>query len=124
MSRRTGVRRQIMHVHLPVSTSHWLGAGLGLAAGAYAAYVGSTWLRYGHPSLPDRGHDDLLDRFRPTYDAYERHEIAVAAPAAVTFEAAMDMALDDSALVRAIFKARELVMRSTPPSDRHLPRGI
>jgi hypothetical protein len=54
--------------------------------------------------------DDLLDRFMPRYDVVERHHIHVAAPADVTFAASMDMDLEDSAVVRAIFKGREILL--------------
>ena len=84
---------------------------LGAAAASYAGFVGSTWLRYGHPSAPaDDEADALLDVFMPTYDVAERHHVSVGAPAAVTFESLMDMDLEDSPLIRAIFKGRELLL--------------
>lgn len=84
---------------------------LGAAAASYAAFVGSSWLRYGHPSAPAENEaDGLLDVFMPTYDIVERHHIGVAAPAEVTFNALMDMELDESLLIRAIFKGRQLLL--------------
>jgi hypothetical protein len=58
-----------------------------------------------------------LDRFIPTYDVAERHEIAVAAPAAVTMAAARDMDIYRSPLVRVIFAIRTLParLRGAPP---------
>ena len=56
--------------------------------------------------------DCSLDRFIPTYDVVERQAIRVAAPAEVTFAAASDMNLQDSSIIRTIFKGRELLLRS------------
>ena len=46
----------------------------------------------------------------PTYDVAERHHVGVGAPAAVTFESLMDLDLEDSLLIRAIFKGREMLL--------------
>src|SRR5438128_1971380 len=93
-----------------------LEAGIGLAAGAYAAYVGVTWYRYGHMPHPVslEEQDELLDRFMPAYEVVERHQVRVAAPAAVTLAAARDMDLFQSPVVRAIFRGRELILCATP----------
>lgn len=67
--------------------------------------------------------DALLERFIPVYDVCDRHEIAVAAPADLTLAAAKDLELDDSRIVHAIFRARELLLRSKPdPTSR--PKGF
>jgi hypothetical protein len=101
-----------------------LGIGAGVAAGAYAAYVGRTWLRYGRPSAPSpEDTDEALDTFIPQYDVVERHQAAVRAPAAVTFSAAREMDLSRMPLISAIFKARELILGATP-DERSGPRGI
>ena len=88
----------------------------GIASGtAYLAYVGATWLRYGHPrraAFAER--DELLDRFMPVYDVVERHHIAVDAPAAVTLDVARTLALDTIPLARAIFGARECLLNGAP----------
>src|SRR4051795_11319288 len=80
---------------------------MAVASGAYAGYVGLTWLRYGNPAgpRPDDA-DPLLDRFMPVYDVAERHDIDVAAPADVTFAAACEQDLMALPLARAIFTAR------------------
>ena len=84
---------------------------LGAAAASYAGFVGSTWLRYGHPSAPAEDEADaLLDVFMPKYDVAERHHVGVGAPAQVTFESLMDLDLEDSLLIRAIFKGREMLL--------------
>jgi hypothetical protein len=62
--------------------------------------------------------DPLLDRFMPTYDVAERHHVRIAAPAEITLEAATEMDLQQSAIVRVIFKAREWIMRSHPAPDQ------
>jgi hypothetical protein len=63
--------------------------------------------------------DDLLDRFVPQWDVVERHHVRVGAPADTTFAAARDMDLWRSAVIRAIFKARELLLGGTPGRTRH-----
>lgn len=87
-------------------------AAAGLAAGAYAAMVGIAWTRYGRPSRPTATADEdaLLDRFLPVFDVRTRHCVRVAAPAEVTFAAAREMNLLGSPLVRAIIRARELIL--------------
>jgi hypothetical protein len=75
-----------------------LAAGAGLVAVSYAAYVATTWCRFGrvtrHVGGEDR--DALLDQFMPTYDVAERHHVHIAAPAQITFEAATEMCLQQS----------------------------
>jgi hypothetical protein len=84
---------------------------LGVAAASYAGFVGAAWLRYGHAARPAGDEvDPHLDVFMPKYDVAERHRVDVAAPSAVTFEALMDMDLERSSLVRAIFKGRQLLL--------------
>jgi hypothetical protein len=59
----------------------------------------------------------------PAYDIVERHHIAVAAPADVTFAASCAMDLNQSWMARAIFSARELVLGAEPDLVTR-PRGI
>jgi hypothetical protein len=93
----------------------WVSTSIGVAAAAYGLYAGVAWLRYGHaaPSR-DEDKDPLLDRFMPSYEVVERHHIRVAAPAEITFAAACETSLLSSPISRAIFRARELVLGSTP----------
>jgi hypothetical protein len=102
----------------------WSAAGVGLTGASYAAYVGVTWSRYGHPSpaKPDE-RDELLDRFMPVYDVVERHHIHVAAPAAVTLAVARDTNLFDVPVVRAVFKGRELILGAAR-DNRPRMRGL
>lgn len=113
----------IMHLLRRVS-AHGLAAGLGLAAGVCATYVGRTWTRYGHVSSPQPDeHDELLDRFMPQYEVVQRHHVHVAAPALVTLAASRDVDMSELPAVRALFKARKLIFRSAP-DNRSRPRGL
>jgi hypothetical protein len=106
------------------SALKWVGAALGVAAGAYAGYVGVTWLRYGHPaSAGADAADPLLDPFIPVYDIAERHHIHVAAPAEITFSAACEQDLMALPIVRAIFNAREVLLGAEPDATTR-PRGL
>jgi hypothetical protein len=104
--------------------SKWLAAAGGIASASYATYVAATWLRYGRPRRA-RGEaaDALLDTFMRDYDVCERHQIAVAAPADVTFAAAGDMELESARIIRAIFRARALILRSKPDGTPR-PKGL
>jgi hypothetical protein len=97
---------------------------MAVASGAYAGYVGMTWLRYGNPTAPGPEEaDPLLDRFMPTYDVTERHHIDVGAPADVTFAAAREQDLMAPPIARAIFCAREVLLGSEPDVTTR-PRGL
>jgi hypothetical protein len=101
-----------------------IAAGLALAVASYAGYAGLTWLRYGGRArrTPDE-EDALLDRFMPKYEISERHHIEVAASPEVTFAAAAQQELTRSAVVRAIVKAREIVL-GAEPDQRPRPHGL
>lgn len=94
----------------------WLAAGLGLAAVSYAAYVAITWYGYGQVKRSSGfdAEDALLDRFIPNYEVAERHQVRVTAPAEITLAAAADLDLQQSAIVRGIFKGRELILGCEP----------
>jgi hypothetical protein len=101
-----------------------LAGGAGLAAGAYAAYAATTWLRYGHAQAAEGDEADrLLDRFMPAYEIAERHHMRVQADTPIAFAAACDMDLQQSAIVRAIFNTREIVLGARHDSTPR-PRGI
>jgi hypothetical protein len=101
---------------------------LGVAAGAAGAfalgwggYAAVTWLGYGrrHPD----GEDALLDRFIPEWEAGDRHEIRVAAPAEFAYAALKETDLESIPLVHAIFAARAKILGAesdTPPPTRGL----
>jgi hypothetical protein len=91
---------------------------------SYCAYAAITWLGYGHPAAPrEHERDPLLDRFIQAYDVREHDAVQVDAPAAVAFAAAGQMDLFDVPAVRAIVRARELILRATPDS-RPRPHGL
>ena len=101
----------------------WSAASIGLVAGAYAGYVGITWSRYGRPRAADsKDQDELLDRFMPVYEVVGRHHIRISAPAAITLTAAREMDWLGSPVVRAVIRAREIVLGATPGERR--PRGL
>lgn len=94
--------------------------GVGAAAG-YASLVAWNRWRYGSPtSAPS---DPVLDRFIPSPEVAEHHEIAVAAPAAVVLAAAKQMRALDIPLVSTIFKLRELALGGEPDRRQH-PQGL
>ena len=105
------------------SAIKWVGAAAGLTAAAYAAYAGITWLSYGHTKLlKRRGGDPLLDVFMPSYDVVERHSIGVEASPETTLAAATEMDVNKQFAIRAIFKGRELLLRSNPDHTVHPDR--
>jgi hypothetical protein len=106
------------------SAARWVAAGAALAATGYAASVASAWYRFGRtaPGAPEDD-DPLLDTFLPEYEIVERHHVRVAASPEITLAAAGEVDLQESALVRGIFKTRALVM-GAPPDVRARPRGL
>lgn len=99
-------------------------AAAGAALGVYAGYAAVTYARYGSASSAKPGaRGALLDCFMPAYDVAERESIAVHAPAEVTLAAAVEMDLTDTAVSRAIFRARELLLGSVPDPSPH-PKGL
>lgn len=101
------------------SAASWLGGGIALAAASYAAYAAFAWLRYGHPSQPAGPNqaDALLDRFIPSYDVCERHQVRIAAPGEIVLAAAKDMNLLQTPVARWVFRGRELIMGSRPDAQ-------
>jgi len=90
-------------------------ATAGAAALAYAGYAANAWLRYGKPRVKP---PSILDRFMPEFEVDERHEIAIDAPAPITYEVACHLDLLRSRIIRSLFAAREAVMRSRPAESR------
>jgi hypothetical protein len=101
-----------------------LAAGVGAALGGYAACAAAAWCRYGRVSPPrDDQRGELLDRFMPAFDIVERHEVVIAAPPSVTMHAAREQDLLQLPPVRAIFRAREIVLGAAA-DERPQPRGL
>jgi hypothetical protein len=92
-----------------------MAAAAGLATAGYATYMGITWCLYGRSFKRACGsNDELLDMFMANYEVADRHKITVAAPAEIALAAASEIQLEDSPLIRAIFRGRELVLASEP----------
>lgn len=96
--------------------------GFAAAALGWLSYAALTWKRYGHPARAQRG-DTLLDRYMPSYEVAEQHEIEVAASAGITYDVLRAMDPLASPLVRAIFRGRELLLRADHPAEEG-PHGI
>ena len=99
-----------------------IGAIGGVCTIAYGVYAIAAYLNYGH-ARPHAETDPLLDRFMPVYDVREEHHIAVNAPASVTMDAARKVSLNDSPVIRAIFRAREVLLRAKPGAGEQ-PRAF
>jgi hypothetical protein len=96
-----------------------------LSATSWAAYAGIAWLRYGRAKHPTKTEEDdpLLDQFMPVYEVVERHQVRVVASTEITFAVATDLDLQQSATIRAVFKAREFILGSEP-EEAVLPRTL
>jgi hypothetical protein len=92
-----------------LSPGRVLAGGIALGAATYAAYVASTWSRYGRPNRALKNPDTLLDAFMPDHEVVERRQIDVAADADTTFDVACNTNLGESAVITALFKMRELI---------------
>lgn len=102
----------------------WIGGGIGLAATAYLARAGWTWLRFGMiPPAAPADAEPLLDAFMPDYDLVERHHLRVGAPAEVALAAALDADVQQTLLARTIFAARALALGGERDDTEH-PRGL
>jgi hypothetical protein len=98
-----------------------IAAVVAAASGGYLGWAAIEYVRYGRPHFRNPSErDELLDRFIPQYDVYERHAIVVNASPEVTLAAARNQEILESPLIKAIFKAREWAMGSSP--DAPLPR--
>jgi hypothetical protein len=102
----------------------WSALGVGLAAFSYATYVSANFIRYGRPKLAKGADADaLLDTFMPTYEVVDRRSAHIAAPADVALATATEMDFESCPLIRAIFKTRELILRSERDNSVR-PRGL
>jgi len=98
-----------------------LGSALVALLTGYAIWIVVTWRHYGRPIRPSLAEADvLLDRFMPSYDVVERHQVRVDAPADRVLASASRMDLSSVGLVRAIVRARQILLNAraekpTPP---------
>jgi hypothetical protein len=96
----------------------------GAMVAGYAGLVAWHRWHYGSPAKPvGPGGYCLLDRFLPSPEVVEHHRIAIDAPAEIVLDAAKQMRLLDSPLVRAIIKAREVALGGETDSRVH-PEGL
>ncbi len=107
------------------SGAPWAASAAGVAVGGYAALVCAAWMRFGRPARPKPDEvDPWLDRFMPVYDVAERHHARVRAPAEVVLESAKAARLQGSPLVRAIIRAREIVLGTGPQKRGEREGGL
>ena len=94
--------------------------GGAIAAAGYAALVVVNRARYGNAKdSAGAAEDSVLDRYIPSPEVAEHHEIEIAAPAAVVMAAAKSMELLESPMIRAIIRARELALGGAPDQRPH-----
>ena len=86
-----------------------VGGSAGVVALLGFGYLARSWHNYGKVSASGQP-DPLLDRFMPTYEVREYHEVRVAAPVGVAYDAVRAMDINRSPLVRGIFRARQLAL--------------
>ena len=100
-------------------TGRGVAIGAGLAGVGYGAMVVWNFLRYGKSKTPPVPSDRLLDRFIPEPESVERDYIVINAPPDVVLATAKEMEALSTPIVRALIKARELVMGGTPDLRPH-----
>jgi hypothetical protein len=98
------------------------GRGAGVLALLALVFVALNWYRYGRVSSNGK-RDPLLDVFMPSYEVREYHEVRVAAPVELAYDALRAMDINRSRLVRGIFRARELALRGDHEANRQ-PRSL
>ena len=78
-----------------------------------------TYARFGRAHAREP-RDPIVDRFMPRFEIDEVHETEVEAPASVTLAAAREIDLNDSPVIHAIFRGREMMLRarSAPAAPR------
>ena len=92
-------------------TAYTMAAPVAAFVLGWLASAGGTWLSFHRPHGCAR-RDPIVDRFMPICEVDEAHETIVQAPAPVTYAAALALDFQESAIVRAIFRGREILLRS------------
>ncbi len=95
----------------------------GMAVGGYATYAAFAFARYGAATGDRRNQMSALNSFMPEFEVSDHHSLAVHAPAAVAFQCACECDMMQSPIVKALFKARELLLFGRP-SRNVGPRGL
>ena len=104
--------------HVMRTAGTGIAVGAGLAALGYAGLVTFNRARYGQHSIaPSPGHGStLLDRFIPSPEVVEHHQVRIAAPADVVLATAKGLESLNSRLVQAVFKLRAIALGGRPDS--------
>ena len=107
--------------HVMRTAGTGVAVGAGLAAVGYAGLVAFNRARYGrHTIAPSPGGGStLLDRFIPSPEVVEHHQVRIAAPAEVVLATAKSLEFLDSALVKAVIKLRAIALGGRPDSRPH-----
>lgn len=79
----------------------------------WTGYATIAWLGYGS-AFKSPSADSLVDRHMPEFEVAEYHEAVIEAPPAIAWRAVERLDLERSPVIRAIFRAREILLRSTP----------
>jgi hypothetical protein len=102
------------------TSARWMIAGAAAFALGWTMWAVVSWTRYDHGSSAAR-HGAAVQHFMPDHEVDELFETRIRAPASVTFSEAESMSLDASPVIRAIFRAREILLGGATGSS--LPRG-
>ncbi|HVA26841.1 MAG TPA: NAD(P)H-dependent oxidoreductase [Candidatus Baltobacteraceae bacterium] len=94
-------------------------AGLVLGVAAYLAFAAWQFARYGKA----RGDDALLDRVMPRYEVGVHHEVEIRAAVDVAFEAMQHTDFEQSLVVKALLRAREIILGAAHET-RAMPSGL
>ena len=106
------------------NTAQGLAAGAALAAIGYAALFAYNRARYGRvKDSAAAANNSLIDRFIPEPEVTEHHQIGIDAPADVVLATAKEMEVENSALIRAVFRMREIALGGEPDMRTH-PRQL
>jgi len=94
------------------TTGRFLATAAGISVLSYLAYVAYAFVSYGKARHRSNANPrkSLLDRAMPAYEVMERRQVGIRAPAETAFTSACLIDLHRSAIVRSIFKVRELLL--------------
>lgn len=113
--------------HSPRTSRHrWLLVGSTVLAVpvlvlvGWLAVGGITWLRYGRPSLAVAA-DSLTARLLPRPEVAEHHERLVTASPSAVWASIPEFELQQSPIVRAIVRTRQLMLSGTSQPLAHTP---
>ena len=79
----------------------------------WATYAAIGWLAYGR-AFNSPSADSLVDKWMPVHEVAEVHDARIAAPVAATWAAIEALDFQKSAIVRTIFRSREILLGASP----------